>query len=130
MINHTAGKPSRPIDIGIVDFESKRGLRKCGSGRITIDSAAGESVCPVDMVPGEPIHKTDKDGTRYRAAGGQALFSRGEKRVKFKAGTKIGSINFQAIDEIKKPLASAAKIANKGNLIVLDSEGCDSYILN
>ena len=36
----------------------------------------------------------------------------------------------QAIEEVRKPLASAAKIANKGNIIVLDGDGCDSYIFN
>ena len=31
---------------------------------------------------------------------------------------------------MKKPLASAARIANKGNVIVLDEEGGESYICN
>ena len=79
------------------------------------------------MAPEEPIHKTAKNGTRYRAAGGQTLINKGEKRITFKAGKKIGSLDFQAIDEVKKPRASAAKIANKGNLIVLDGDGCESY---
>ena len=105
-------------------------MRRAGSGKITIDSGAGESVCPIDMVPEEPLHKTNKIGTHYRAAGGQKLVNKGEKRIKFKAGSKIGKLNFQAINEVKKPLASAAKIANKGNVIVLDAEGCDSYIMN
>ena len=39
-------------------------------------------------------------------------------------------MHFQVIDEVKKPLASAAKIANKGNLIVLDGDGHESYIFN
>ena len=39
-------------------------------------------------------------------------------------------MNFQAITEVTKPLASAAKIANKGNIIVLDADGRDSYIYN
>ena len=140
MINHTtvdssavirtSAQPSGQMEIGMVDYEGKNKLRKCGSGKITIDSGAGESVCPVDMVPDEPTHKTDKIGTRYRAAGGQTLINKGEKRIKFKAGKKIGSLNFQAIGEVKKPLASAAKIANKGNLIVLDGDGYESYTLN
>ena len=39
-------------------------------------------------------------------------------------------MNFQAIDEVQKSLASAAQIANKGNVIVLGVDGCDSYIFN
>lgn len=37
---------------------------------------------------------------------------------------------FQATEEAKKPQTSAAKIANKGNIIVLDGGDCDSYISN
>ena len=39
-------------------------------------------------------------------------------------------MRFQAIDEVKKPLASAGQIANKGNIILLDGDRFDSYILN
>ena len=53
-----------------------------------------------------------------------------EKRIKFMAGKNLGKLNFQAILEVKKPLASAAKIANEGNIIVLDEEAGDSYIYN
>jgi hypothetical protein len=31
---------------------------------------------------------------------------------------------------IKKPLAAASKVASKGNRIILDEEGCDSYVEN
>ena len=123
-------KVDHATEVNVVDNGTKKSLRRAGSGKITIDSGAGESVCPIDMVPEEPLHKTNKIGTHYRAAGGQKLVNKGEKRIKFKAGSKIGKLNFQAINEVKKPLASAAKIANKGNVIVLDAEGCDSYIMN
>ena len=79
----TSAQPSGPMQIGMVDYDGKNKLRKCGSGKITIDSGVGESVCLVDMVPDEPIHKTDKIGTRYRVAGGQTLINKVEKRVKF-----------------------------------------------
>ena len=35
---------------------------------------------------------------------------------------------FQATTEVQKPLAAASKIAAKGNRIVLEAEGQDSYI--
>ena len=110
--------------------KSKSKMRKVGSGKITIDSGVGESVCPIDMVPAEPLHHTNKVGTRYKAAGGQSLINHGEKRIKFMAGENAGKLDVKAIPEVKKPLASAARIANKGNLIVLDEEGGDSYIYN
>lgn len=82
------------------------------------------------MVPAEPLHHTENVGTRYRAVGGQSLVNHWEKRIKFMAGENAGRLNFQAIPEVEKPLASAARIANKGNIIVLDEEGGDSYIYN
>ena len=60
-----------PADIGAVTPEPKSGLKIAGSGKITIDSGACESVCPLDMLPEEPLHHTSKNGTRYRSAGGQ-----------------------------------------------------------
>ena len=45
-----------------------------------------------------------------------SLVDKGETRIKFRSDSKFGKMNFQAIDEVKKPLASAAKIANKGSL--------------
>ena len=58
------------------------------------------------------------------------LTNKGEKRIKFKTNDKIGSLNSQAISEVAKPLASAAKIANKGNIIVLDGINSKSFIYN
>ena len=37
---------------------------------------------------------------------------------------------FQATTEVQKPLAAASKIAAKGNRIVLEALGTDSYIEN
>ena len=111
------------VDVGLVDCAGEVPLRKSGSGKITIESGAGESVCPIDMVPDEPLHKTSKHETKYRAAGGQSLINQGDKRIEFKAGRMIWQLSFQAIDEVKKPLVSAAKIANKGNMIVFDGDG-------
>lgn len=120
----TVAADSTPdVDVGLIDAEGKKRLRKAGSGKVTIDSGAGESVCPINMVPDETLHATSEIGTIYKAAGGQILFNQGEKRIKFRAGQHVGKLHFQAIAEVKKPLASAAKITNKGNLIVLDEDG-------
>ena len=56
--------------------------------------------------------------------------NKGEKCVKFQAGNHIASMHFQSIDELSRPLASAARVAAKGNKIVLDGKGCASYIEN
>ena len=91
-----------------------------------IDSGVGESVCPWGWIPLEPIRKTEKYGMRYRAVGEQPLIKQGEKIAKFKAGTKIASMNFQAMNELKRPLPSATRIT----AIVMRGAGKESYIEN
>ena len=81
------------------------------------------------MVPAEPLYQTETVGARYRAAGGQSLVNHGEKCIEFMTRENAGKLFFQAIPKVK-PLASAARIANNGNTIVLDEEGGDSYIYN
>jgi hypothetical protein len=99
-------------------------------GKVCIDSGAGESVCPVDAFPSYKTVKTSKTGATYRAAGGQKLTNVGEIRPNFKSGGIGGSMAFQATTEVQKPLAAASKIAAKGNRIVLEAAGSDSYIEN
>ena len=42
----------------------------------------------------------------------------------------MGSMNFQAIDEVSKPLDSAVRITDKGNQIVSNDEKGESYMKN
>ena len=37
---------------------------------------------------------------------------------------------FQATTAVKKPLAAATRVTEKGNGVWLDEEGCESYVLN
>ena len=97
---------------------------------ICIDSGAGESVCPVDFFPDYEMHKTEKVGNLYRAAGGQELRNMGEKRPRLKISGVTTSMTFQATSHVRKPLAAASKITAKGNRIVLDDEDSLSYIEN
>ena len=46
---------------------------------ICVDSGAGESVCPVEAFSDFETHVTDKNGKKYRAAGGQEPENVGEK---------------------------------------------------
>ena len=97
---------------------------------ITVDSGAGESVCPTNLLPQEPLKHTTKVGTVYRAAGGQALTNKGEKTITFQSGEVLGSMSFQAIDSLQQPLAPAARITEKGNQIVFNDLEGKSYIQN
>ena len=96
--------------------------------KVCADSGAGESVCPVEAFPSYKTSTTPKTGTVYKAAGGQKLTNVGEIRPCFKSGGVGGSMAFQATTDVQKPLAAASKIAAKGNRIVLEAAGSDSYI--
>jgi hypothetical protein len=96
--------------------------------KVCVDSGAGESVCPVDAFPSYKTVETAKTGATYRAAGGQKLKNVGEIRPSFKSSGVGGSMAFQATTEVQKPLAAASKITAKGNRIVLEADGLDSYI--
>ena len=122
--------PSKSIGINAVTVQNTSVFHSAGKGKITVDSGAGESVCPTNLLPQEPLIQTKKVGTVYRAAGGQALTNKGEKKITFKSGDVLGSMSFQAIDSLQKPLASAARITEKGNQIVFNDAEGKSYIQN
>ena len=78
----------------------------------------------------QPVNKTEKLGIKYKAAGGQTLTNQGEKNVTFRAGNIAASMQFQAINELSKPLASAARITAQDNTIVMRGAKKESYIPN
>ena len=106
-------------------------MRSAGKGKITIDSGAGESVMPKEMLPNEELVEglAKKSGVRYVAANGSKMDNYGEKRVRFRQGEDevLNSIVFQSTD-VRKPLAAVSKIIDKNNKVVFDKDG--SYILN
>ena len=67
--------------------------------------------------------------TKYTAANGGQLYNEGEKKVYFKNvnDSTIAMAEFQCM-EVKKPLASVARIVDKGNKVIFGSD--ESYILN
>ena len=95
--------------------------------KVCIDSGAGESVCPIGAFPSYAMHQTAKTGIRYTAAGGQELINAGEKRPHSKCGDVDAHMVFQCTN-VLKPLASAAKICQKGNEILMRADG--GYIRN
>ena len=87
-------------------------------------------MCPVEAFPSYKTTKTEKTGTTYRAVGGQRLTNVGEIRPNFQSSGVGCSMAFQATTDVQNPLAAASKIAAKGNRIVLEADGLDSYIEN
>ena len=108
------------------NMPTKTKMRGIGKGKITIDSGAAESVMPTSMLPQVPIYRSseEKMNTRYTAANGGRLYNEGEKKVFFKNlnDTTVGMSEFQCMD-VKKPLASVAKIVDKGNRVVFEPTG-------
>ena len=70
---------------------------------IGIESGAGESVCPVDAFPEYCAFKTERNGTKCRAARGQELHNAGEKIPIFVAGGVKTALTFHAAAGIRSP---------------------------
>ena len=69
-------------------------------------------------------------GLTYTAAGGQSLVNVGGKQPCFETNGVDAWMTFQATTKVQKPLAAATRITEKGNRIVLDGVGSESYIQN
>ena len=86
---------------------------------------------PKGMLPNEDLVEGEatKSGVKYVAANGEKMNNYGEKKVKFKGSGEeaMHSIKFQVTD-VRKPLASVARILEKGNTVVFSRGG--SYIVN
>lgn len=113
----------------LVPWSEHSKLKHVGRGRIRIGSGAGASVCPIDVLSGEPLYHTRKVGARYRVAVGQPMLNKGEKRVTFDCNGVVGLIHVQGIDEVSKTLASAASIVSRGSRKVMEDD-VSSYIGN
>ncbi len=105
-------------------------LRSAGSGEITIDSAAEESVCPKAWGAVYPMKEPQRQLQFTNASGGRVQHY-GERQKTFKTGedeTVIG-VTFQASD-VQKPLAAVWRIAEKDNLVCFGPRAEDNYIQN
>ena len=79
-------------------------------------------------LPSYETKKSAKTGLTYTAAGWQSLINVGEQRLAFKTNGVDAWMTFQATTKVQKPLAAATRITEKGNRIVLDGAGSESYI--
>ena len=99
-------------------------------GKITIDSGAAESVMPWEMVPNSETLKETTHGKRFVAANGAVMRNYGKKTVQFKGNKedrRVKEMEFYAT-EVKKPLASVARIVEAGNIVCFGPG--ESYIMN
>jgi hypothetical protein len=117
-----------PLEINVV--EGERGAKKKKRrGKVTIDSGAEVSIWPAAHVAWENVVPTKESemGIGFVAANGSRMNNYGGTQVTFEKNGKTKAMNFEVTD-CKKPLASVAKIVDKGNKVVFDKD--ESYILN
>ena len=98
-------------------------------GKVTVDSGAEASVWPASSVSWENVYETNDSakGIGFVAANGSRMENYGGAQVKFEKDGKLKAMDFQVTD-CKKPLASVAKIIDRGNRVVFDND--ESYIMN
>ena len=103
---------------------------------LVVDSGAGETIMPVDLLTNDPL--TESDGSRandfYTTADGSKVYNEGQKKLKVCTldGQQRRSMTFQ-VARVKKVLGSVSQMVKNGNKLVFDqdSSGKDtSYIQN
>ena len=101
-----------------------------GSGDITVDSAAEESVCPKDWGKAYSIKEPEK-WLKFTNASGGRMGHYGAKDATFVTGNDktIMSLGFQ-VSDVQKPLAAVWRIAEKGNIIQFGPRAEDNFIKN
>jgi hypothetical protein len=118
------------IAICPVNEKGKTAWMNHGHGKVTIDSGAEESVWPIGLLKAERLAPT-KNPRNFVAANGSPLKHYGEKVVNFKPDGQLGmaSMRFQ-VSDVTKPLASVARIVEKGNVVQFGAGQADSFIKN
>lgn len=101
-----------------------------GSTEIVIDSGAAESVCPWNWATVFPTEAV-REKRQFRNASGGHMAHYGEKRVR---GTVNGvetpiSMLFQ-VSDARNPLASVARITDRGNIVQFGPRDADNYIFD
>ena len=97
------------------------------SGKITIDSGAADSVLPRDMLVSEFPLLPKQEGIRFVAANGNVIGNYGRRNLAFQTKGR-GGVNCMTfhVTDVKKPLASVSKMAEKGSSVHFTPNG--SYI--
>jgi len=121
------GVKEGPLEINVV--EGEHGVKAKRKGKVTIDSGAEVSIWPASHVAWKNVKPTRESerGVGFVAANGARMNNYGGTQIMFKKDGKVKGMNFEVTD-CKKPLASVAKIVDKGNRVVFDED--ESYIYN
>ena len=109
----------------------EEGDRKAvAKGEIVIDSGAAESVCPWDWAQQFPVREVQWDRKRnFRNASGGKMEHYGEKQVRCELEGLSSPVNMMfQVSDVKNPLASVARITEKGNIFHFRPKDEDNYI--
>lgn len=92
---------------------------------VTVDSGAGKSVAPKEMVAGYKIKPSagSLSGQKFIGPGGEIYPNEGEAEldmVNVKGQACVG--DFQVAEGIMKPLAAVSDCCDKGNMVLFDSD--------
>ena len=84
-----------------------------------LESGAGKTIGPTNLVPGMKLHKTRHSGSKFRVAKGNAVPNLGEVKLGRKArnGNPI-KIKTQIV-EVTEPLAATSEMVDAGDLVVI-----------
>ena len=95
---------------------------------ITIDSGAGETVCPEELFGDYPLEQTRMVGMKYTSASNHPIENKGQKTLMLDLPDGSAKrMQVQAVDNLTKPLAAVSRIVSRGNRVVFDEV---SYIEN
>ena len=118
----------------MIGHVAKQNWVRRGRSKVTVDSAADESVCPKawgdvfelqEVVPGKEMKLTNANGGKIEHYG--------QRDVSFEVGdednAKVISMGFQ-VSDVRKPLAAVHRIVEKGNKVCFGPNVEDNFIEN
>jgi len=105
--------------------------KRSGTGEITVDSAAEESVCPKEWGQNDYETKEPARWMKFVNASGGSMNHYGERSATFRVGSNpaVMSLNFQ-VSDVQKPLVSVRRITERGNKVHFGPEVEDNFIEN
>ena len=92
---------------------------------VVMDSGAAESVAPSGVAPWIKTKESpgSREGREYLSASGDTLKNLGEKDLDVFTGEGVPATTTFQIADVTRPLCSIAKVCDKGNRVIFDSNG-------
>ena len=88
-----------------------------------LDSGAGKTIGPTNLVPRMKLHKTKHSGSTFRVANGNTIPNLGEVKLEGKASNGNPIKIKTQIADVTKPLAATSEMVDAGNLVVIHKQG-------